>query len=281
MKRKGIISIILGVFLFVSGFITVLQAAEIVFIEGKVEVQPAGQEQWNKADLGMQVNIGDSIRTARRSRADIVIDKENKQAIRIEQQTLVVLNSTAAGAINKLDLSHGKIYAKVEKLKEGIGSFVVATPSSIAGVRGSGWSADSNRARDEFSALEHSIFTQAFDAARNLLSETIIEEGLKTIVERFQAAGALTRVSEREIERWNEVRQDLSNRIETGPERKEDKETKEVRGGGETPPTNMEQLNQIEQQAEKTAGETDQAKAEKEEHATEAAIEEQRGGGCH
>ncbi|MDD2702633.1 MAG: FecR family protein [Candidatus Omnitrophica bacterium] len=194
------------------GFISFLQAAEIVFTEGSVQVQSADKAR-KKAAAGTQVTIGDSIRTARKSRVDVALDDEKKNTLSISEQTMVVLNSTEPGMINKIDLSNGKIYSNVENLKAGL-AFEISTPSAVAGVRGTGWSVESNKLKDEVATFKDTVKVKTFDANNNLLTETDVPEGFKTIIERFQQAGALTQLTEQEMQQWIEIRQEVNQHVE-------------------------------------------------------------------
>ena len=201
----------------VSGFISFLQAAEIIYLEGAVQVQSGSDSAWKTAEKGMKVNIGDSIRTARHSLADIALDDEKKNTIRIDPKTLVVLNSATAGTIDRLDLSHGKVTSKLENLKAGL-SFEVNTPSTVAGVRGSSYSVYAERDSDEVRAFKDSVFLKAFDDQKNILSELTIPEGFKAFIERFETPGMLIQMSTREFERFDRLNDEISEH-EQGKER--------------------------------------------------------------
>ena len=257
MKKHLFSGVLLSaIFLAVSS----LYAAEVAYVEGKVEVQSTVEKLWKKAEVGMQVNIGDSIRTARRSKADIILDREKKQSIRVEEQTMVVLNSTSAEQINRLDLSEGKIYADVEQLVSG-SSFEVTTPSGVAGVRGTALSVDSNSRRDEIVAYKDSIFVKAYDANKNLISDIVVPEGFKTIVGRFEKAGDLTKLIPGEKREGNRVIEKLSGLFEE------------------------ELLQKAQEAVELIEDKTEENKNQIEEHGTEKEIldrhqeEEQQGGG--
>ena len=176
-------------------------AAKIVYVKGRVEVQPSSANIWQRAKKGTEINIGDSIRTARHSEAQVLLDESKKSFIDIAEQTLVIINSTSAGRINKLDLSHGKIFASVDKLQAG-GVFEVSTPSSVAGVRGTSWSVASNSKRDEISVYKDSVFVEAYDKLKKLLSKITVPEGFKVIVERFGSPGELFPLNERDKREW-------------------------------------------------------------------------------
>lgn len=277
MKKYGVLSVVLlAIFMISLVFMGILQAAEVAYIEGNVQVQPVSEKTWKKAELGMQVNIGDSIRTARRSKVDIILDKARKHSIRVEGNTLLVLNSSYPGAINKIDLSHGKVFADVEQVMAGF-NFEVTTPSSVAGVRGTGYSVDSIQRRDEVAVYKDAAYVQTFDAQRNLIAETNIPEGFKTQIERFEAAGSLTEVTVREMDRWTEVKQDLSQRVEEGPAKQEEQKKEEPKSEIE------QQVQQVQDTVELSTDKTTESKQQSEEREGEKIVEEIRkpdAGGC-
>ncbi len=254
MKQFHILSVFLIASIIAGNTAAVSLAAEIIYIEGNVQAQSAVEKAWGKAELGMPLNIGDSVRTARRSKADILVDKENKHTVRVEEQTLVVLNSTSPGQINKIDLSNGKVFADVEMMKEGM-TFEISTPSSTAGVRGSGMGVESNRDRDEFAAFKDNVYLKSYDQQNNLIAETTIPEGFKAGADRFEGPGEITRLSDADRERWNEVRQDLTQRAQGGSagdeEKAEELQMQELAQFDEISrviETNLEKINEVKDQ---------------------------------
>ena len=213
MKKYQIL--VLGAMLLFGIFaaMTVSRAAQLINVEGSVQVQSPGDNEWKKAENGMQVNIGDSIRTARRSKADIALDAEKKNTIALGEKTLVVLNSASADSIDRLDLSRGRVYSNMEGIKSGL-SFEVNTPSAVAGVRGSSYMVYAERDEDEVSAYKDTVFIKAFDADKNQISEIMLPEGFKTFIGRFEGPSALLQISNREFIRFDTIRDDLINRLE-------------------------------------------------------------------
>jgi len=217
MKKQRLVVFFLAV-LFVGGlvYISLLQAAEIVGIEGNVQVQTAAEKAWKNADVGMQVNSGDSIRTARRSKATLLLDASGMNKVTLDELTMAVVNSTNPEMIDRFDLSKGKVYANLESIRSGL-TFEVSTPSSVAGVRGTGYSVDSNRTRDEIAVFNREVYVRAFDQNKNLIREVTVPEGFKTMIERFQGPSDLTKLTDNERQRWNELRDGISGRgKETG-----------------------------------------------------------------
>jgi hypothetical protein len=225
-----------------SAVMTIARAAEVIFVEGNVQVQSPSDEAWKKAEVGMKVDSGDSIRTARHSKVDIAIDSEKKNTIRLGEKTLVVLNSATEGIMDRLDLSRGRVYSNMENIKAGL-SFEVNTPSAIAGVRGSSYMVYAERDEDEVSAYKDTVFLKTFDADKNQIGDVMLPEGFKTFIERFSAPSALIQVSLREFERFDNIREDLSARSEGREPRRMEREQ---RGA-------LEEKTALEQQAEDTS----------------------------
>jgi hypothetical protein len=213
MKKFYIPVIFLISFLVISGSKSLLRAAEIIYVEGNVQVQPDGEEEWKKAEKGMKLNMGDSIRTARHSKADVALDETKKNTIRIDSKTMIVLNSSMPGSIDRLDLSRGRVYSNLENIKAGL-DFEVSTPSTVAGVRGSSYSVYTERDEDEVHAYKDDVYIKTYDADKNLLSESLLPEGFKTFIERFDTPSAITQISNREFSRSDAVVEDLSSRAE-------------------------------------------------------------------
>jgi hypothetical protein len=189
------------------------RAAEVLFVQGNVQVQSPTDEVWKKAEKGMQLNIGDTVRTARHSKIDIALDPDKKNTIQLAEKTLAVLNSATADTIDRLDLSRGRVFSNMEGIKAGF-DFEVTTPSAVAGVRGSSYMVYAERDQDEVAAYKDTVFLKAFDADKNQLMEMMLPEGFKTFIERFQEPSALLQVSLREFSRFDNIRNDMVSRSE-------------------------------------------------------------------
>jgi len=262
MKKLNVV-LAVSIFLCLGVFISSLLAGEITYIKGKVQVQVAPSKEWKPAAVGMKIKIGDSIQTARGSKADLVLDDDTlrKNFIRVEQNTLVVINSTVPGEINRFDVSQGRIYANIENAKSGI-TYEVSSPSSVAGVRGTGWSNDVQRDRDEVACYEREIYLKTFDQNNKLISEVTIPEGFKTSVDRFEQAGPMIELTTAEKGRWTETKTDVMERM----------------GGQEGTEKATEKITET---AETAGQELSQVKEAIEEKASEATLEEIMRGGHH
>jgi hypothetical protein len=225
MKKYQLMCICTTFAFAVFGLISFAAAAQIIRVEGNVQVQSPADEVWKKAENGMEVTIGDSIRTARHSKASIALDADKKNTIELGEKTLVVLNSATADTIDRMDVSRGRVYANLEGIKAGL-NFEVNTPSAVAGVRGSSYMVYTERDQDEVSAYKDTVFIKTFDANKNESSEIMLPEGFKTFIERFETAGALMPVTNREFIRFDSIRDDLLSRAEG-------KEPEKQTGGGD------------------------------------------------
>ena len=189
------------------------RAAEVIFAQGRVEAQSPSDNEWKKAEKGTQLAIGDIIRTARNSVAEVALDPAKKNTIRIEPRTVVTLNSGAAGTVDRLDLARGKVYANLEDIRTGL-TFEVNTPSAVAGVRGSSYSVYVERDSDEIVAFKDTVFIRAYNADKELIAETMLPEGFKTLIERFSEPAVFAQISGREFRHFDNNMEDLSSRIE-------------------------------------------------------------------
>lgn len=281
MKKQLIFVFFLSIFLGAGAFFTSLQAGEIIYLEGNVQVKPATEEGWKTAEKGMKVNIGDSIRTARHSLADVALDEEKKNTIRIDPKTTIILGSNNAGTIDKLDISRGRVYSKLENLKAGL-TFEVDTPSAVAGVRGSSYSVNSERDEDEIKAYKDEVFIKAYDANKNLITEATLPEGFKTFIDRFEGPGALISISTREFEHFDSVAEELTEH-EAGKEKtRQERESAARAAREEQQKTKEEHKSQLEQTTEQVGAEQTATEAVSgtkeiiEEHNSEKNIEENR-----
>jgi hypothetical protein len=273
MKKYDRLVSCAGLFFCVFGVMALARAAQIIHVEGNVQVQSPSDEVWKKAENGMEVTIGDSVRTARHSKAGIALDAEKKNVIELGEKTLVVLNSATANTIDRMDLTRGRIYSNLEGIKSGL-DFQVNTPSAVAGVRGSSYMVYTERDQDEVSAYKDTVFIKTFDFNKNQSSELMLPEGFKTFIERFDTPGALMPISNREFTRFDSIREELTGRVE-GREPEKTGETGGQQGGGQK--SDMDQLTeqssnqQVVDQVTDTKDNTEDAKTQQqvEERATE------------
>ena len=213
MRKYRFLIVSAMIFSAVCGYCMIAAAAEVLFVQGSVQVQSPNDETWRNAEKGMQINIGDAVRTARHSKIEIALDSAKLNTIQLGEKTLAVLNSATADTIDRLDLTRGRVYSNLEGIKSGL-SFEVTTPSAVAGVRGSSYMVYSERDQDEVAAFKDTVFIKAFDADKHELIDMMLPEGFKTFIERFSTPSALLQVSLREFSKFDAIRGDLVSRSE-------------------------------------------------------------------
>ncbi|MDD5775124.1 MAG: hypothetical protein PHS64_04195, partial [Candidatus Omnitrophica bacterium] len=79
--RMLILSIMLA--LAVISILGAAHSAEVLFVQGNVQVQSSNSQEWRTAEKGMQLNVSDTVRTARHSKVDIALDGEKKNTIQL------------------------------------------------------------------------------------------------------------------------------------------------------------------------------------------------------
>ncbi|PKM98989.1 MAG: hypothetical protein CVU79_00275 [Elusimicrobia bacterium HGW-Elusimicrobia-3] len=105
--------------------------AKLFTAKGTVEYQKAGTTEWKAVKAPYMLEMGDQIKTGRKSKAEIYIKYGAK--VRLGADTQFVLTKVSAEA-NAVDVLRGKMYAWVRKFK-GRG-FAVRTPTAVCAVRG-------------------------------------------------------------------------------------------------------------------------------------------------
>ncbi len=121
--------------------------AVVTFIIG--EVQVFKNNAWGGAEAGAELYQGDRIRTNPGATADIQI---GQSVVRVKEKSELALAALfmdrSTGAENtSLELAVGTVLAKPRKLVKGE-SFMVKTPTAVAGVRGTMFMVESNAAMD-------------------------------------------------------------------------------------------------------------------------------------
>ena len=117
------------------------RTAKIIAIDGIVEVRPVGRT-WVAAEVGMELNEGDVIKTAADSTAVLNLNGEGETATvdisEGSQLKIPELTGDKEKGTQKtlLDLAIGKILIRAQKLHSEEERFEVKTPTTIVGVRG-------------------------------------------------------------------------------------------------------------------------------------------------
>lgn len=116
----------------------------IVDLKGNVEVMQAGSSSWVRAENFMKLGTGDTVKTEGDSYADLKFNGLGEAAlVRVEANSSMKIDAYVSSRFMQnrkitLDLAMGDILVKANKLKEE-SQFQVRTPTSIVGVRGTGF----------------------------------------------------------------------------------------------------------------------------------------------
>lgn len=113
--------------------------ARIVYLKGKAEVQKAGSLAWNPAAIKMTLGSGDKVATEDGAELEIKLDDGSVLKMRdkgllaidrMEKQKKPLTTFTSLQAVS------GKLLGCIRKLASRESRFDVATPTAVAGIRG-------------------------------------------------------------------------------------------------------------------------------------------------
>lgn len=145
--RKLLILAIIAVSTFAFSMSYAIEAEKDVTIadmKGTVEVLPQGSSALVPAAIWMKLGSGDTIKTGDASYADLNFNGMGQSAlVRVDANSSMKIDSYVAAANIAerkiaLDLAMGDILVKANKLKDE-SQFQVRTPTSVVGVRGTGF----------------------------------------------------------------------------------------------------------------------------------------------
>ena len=137
MYKKLLAFVFIISFILVATFSAIAQdQGQTLIVEGDVEILKAGGQIWETLEKGDEVSSGDTIKTKESSNAEIAIDKNAENIIRIEERSEFVLDNIKE---QRTSLSQGRVFALLDNLAPG-SDFEVRTPTAVCGVAGSGLS---------------------------------------------------------------------------------------------------------------------------------------------
>lgn len=128
-------------------------AAKVTFIKGSVELQRSGNDKWSALRKGAGLSDGDTIRTAKGARVELLFTGGSKvrlgakSRLKIDETRFVKKTRAKVG----LKLWVGRIWANVAK---SAGKFEVKTDNAVAGVRGTSFAV--------FAALDASAVVRVY-----------------------------------------------------------------------------------------------------------------------
>lgn len=147
--------------------------ARLLDYSGSVLVRQAGGSLWANARKGLPLNPGDTVKTGKRSRADIGLDSK----------CLVSLAAASEVGLDRLDrrdsalsLARGRTLLKLAGLKKFSRKFKVSTPSAVAAVRGTEFAVSFDRDLGETLVNvfeEGEVVVTSLDESGNPVGESI------------------------------------------------------------------------------------------------------------
>ena len=113
----------------------------LAITEGDVSVMKAGTDDWTQAEVDMELEVGDTIKTGGNSSAEITFfdgsTMEMEAGTEIEIMSLDLACDTGVTTIT-LEQMIGDTISRVTKILDPASTYEVETPSGVVGVRGSG-----------------------------------------------------------------------------------------------------------------------------------------------
>ena len=136
---------------------------------GKVEVQTAGGEAWEKAKPNRPVFEGDVIRTAPKSRAEITLQGGGKMRIGENSELELTAANVKPMAKNfSANLKKGNIFVSAKAVFGEKKSVSVRTPTAVAAIRGTKYRAKAGDDESEVLVYDGKVDV---NAAKNIIDE--------------------------------------------------------------------------------------------------------------
>lgn len=187
------------------------ESVSITAISGSPKIMKSGSNDWTSCSVGDAVENGDRFKTASGESINIAFSKKGTNIISINENSDVVVRKGSAPY--SIELLSGEVFALMKKLPSG-STFEVRTPAGLSGARGTGWGSWTNGNQARFSSFENSIYARGIDQNGNPMEgELAIGEGLQTIVDRFERPSRLEALSNRDMERWSNMRENMLDNL--------------------------------------------------------------------
>ena len=136
---------------------------------GKVEVQAAGGDAWEKAKPNRPVFEGDVIRTAAKSRAEIILQGGGK--VRLGEKSELELNEANVKPMTKnfsANLKRGSVFVSAKAAFGEKKNVQLRTPTAVAAIRGTKYRAKAGEDESEVLVYEGKVDV---NAAKNVIDE--------------------------------------------------------------------------------------------------------------
>jgi FecR-like protein len=152
MKRRQL-AVLLALWLVVAGAAIAHgqeRVGTVTGIEGQAEVLHSGAGTWSLLREGDPVALGDQLRTRQDSKLRVTLREDSVLTLAPASQLTITEQVVAPAAVSRFQLLLGTIKAAVtERYSEPNARFEVATPTAIAGVRGTSFLASYDPSQEE------------------------------------------------------------------------------------------------------------------------------------
>ncbi len=213
--------------------------AEIISMEGSVQVLSPPATEWAGAEKGMALAQGDQVLTGPKSTCELALGDGEKSVIRLTPDSKTTLTSIDPV---KIDLQSGKLFALVRGLKKG-SAFQVSTPTAVASARGTGFSQD-------FHSVE--VFEDSVDVEGAAGVDPTVSEGNGISVNDDGTLGDTYPLSQDSVDEWNEFKEDAEDNTGEG-----DEDASEDSDGGLSSPGGDETDEDLKDESKETEDEED------------------------
>ena len=117
------------------------EEAEVISLQGRGEAKETPQADWRLATIRQRLRGGAFVRTGDLSRMALLLQDQTQ--LRLNQNSMLQIKETAAGAPTRLDLTAGRVWMQAKggavRPSGEAPSVVVDTPSATAAIRGTDW----------------------------------------------------------------------------------------------------------------------------------------------
>jgi len=195
-----------------SGIAECAGEAKVIMAQGAPKIMKKGASDWVICKMNTAVDNGDRIKTQKNESVEISFLGKTAKVVKVEENSDMVIRKTDSPY--SVELLNGSAMAFLEKLPKG-STFEIRTPAGLSGARGTGWSVSVDKLKAIFKSFENFIYVKGIDASGNEIDgELVVRSGWEAIVEMFRKPEKLEELASGDMEKWNEWKKDLLERLE-------------------------------------------------------------------
>ncbi|PLX16155.1 MAG: hypothetical protein C0601_11060 [Candidatus Muiribacterium halophilum] len=157
-----------------------VENAFITYVYGSVKIKSGEAASWEKAKIKQKIGVGDTLKTGRRSKAEINIS--GKKIIKIKPNTEIEIPKVyenEGGLFQTIKLLFGYVHVNGKKVD---GEFNIQTPKAICGIRGTRYTLQVAGPREVLTVLSGSVMYSTF----NKKVSKLVKKGEKITVKKAE-----------------------------------------------------------------------------------------------